>query len=375
MYSLPTLYRRTAKKKIEQWTITIDCHQFWTESGEVGGKITKSKPTTCSGKNVGRSNETTGREQAAAEALSKWTKKAKTGYFEDVSRVDEFYFVEAMLATPLHKVKGGIQFPCLFQIKYNGARMIHTAAGGFSREGELWETAPHVTEELQAVFAVEPTLVLDGELFCYENRAALNETMKLIRRKPEYFTEEDRVASKEQVVYVLYDCYSIGGLTQDAPYERRLELLDALLSAFHLQHCVIAPTTQCETQLEVGRLYQKALDEQHEGGIIRYPTNRYENGIRSKRIVKLKPSCSAEAVITKIEEGAGNWTGTGKIVHMDWEGVKFKASFKGGMIEGAEFLRDAAKWVGQTVTFEYLYLTPAGIPYSARLDYKNCLKH
>ena len=123
-FLLPPLYSRTSTGALQIWCVNVKDNTFWTESGMVLGKITSSKPTICEGKNIGRANETSGEEQARLEAQSKWDKKAKTGYFENVKDVDNFYFVEPMLATPLHAVKKGLQFPCLVQTKFNGGRVV-----------------------------------------------------------------------------------------------------------------------------------------------------------------------------------------------------------------------------------------------------------
>lgn len=117
---LKPLYSRTSTGALQVWKVFVKGNTFWTESGQVGGKMNVSKPTVCAGKSIGRANETLPEEQAKLEAQSKWDKKAKTGYFEDPNKVDDFYFVEPMLATPLHAVKDGIQLPCIVETKFNG---------------------------------------------------------------------------------------------------------------------------------------------------------------------------------------------------------------------------------------------------------------
>lgn len=95
--TFPTLYSRASNGSIQEWTIKVYGHQYWTESGQYGGKITISAPTTVSGKNIGRSNETTAEEQALKDAEAKWKKQKKTGYFEDINDIDNMSYVEPML--------------------------------------------------------------------------------------------------------------------------------------------------------------------------------------------------------------------------------------------------------------------------------------
>ena len=68
MKKLPTLYKLDSKGKTREWTIRFDANEFWSAQGIVGMKIRQNNPTTCEGKNIGRSNETTPEEQAELEA-------------------------------------------------------------------------------------------------------------------------------------------------------------------------------------------------------------------------------------------------------------------------------------------------------------------
>ena len=42
---LKTLYKQDTKGKIRQWTVKVKDNTFWTEQGQVGGKIVVNKPT------------------------------------------------------------------------------------------------------------------------------------------------------------------------------------------------------------------------------------------------------------------------------------------------------------------------------------------
>jgi hypothetical protein len=66
--TFPTLYKYDSRGLVQEWTIEVQGNKFWTIEGVKGGKLTKSEPTVCVGKNIGRSNETTPAEQAIREA-------------------------------------------------------------------------------------------------------------------------------------------------------------------------------------------------------------------------------------------------------------------------------------------------------------------
>jgi hypothetical protein len=85
---LPTLYKKTSKGAIEQWTIWVEVdenhvqkgdptppYHIFTEYGHVGGKMQIAKETVWKGKNIGKKNETTAKEQAEAQARSEWETK------------------------------------------------------------------------------------------------------------------------------------------------------------------------------------------------------------------------------------------------------------------------------------------------------------
>ena len=73
--TFPTLYKYDSRGLVQEWTIWVQGNKFWTVEGVKGGKLTTSEPTVCFGKNVGRANETTDKEQAIKEAQSKFQKK------------------------------------------------------------------------------------------------------------------------------------------------------------------------------------------------------------------------------------------------------------------------------------------------------------
>ena len=84
---LPIIYKRTQTGAEQQWQIFVEDNSFYTIEGQVNGTLTTSKPTIVSGKNIGKTNETTDNEQAYAEAKAKWQKKIDKGYTEDISKL------------------------------------------------------------------------------------------------------------------------------------------------------------------------------------------------------------------------------------------------------------------------------------------------
>ncbi len=79
---LSTLYKRAVNGKVNEWTVEIENNCFRTISGYTDGVKTTSEWTCCSGKNIGKKNETTPEQQALAEAQAMWTKKLELGSYE-----------------------------------------------------------------------------------------------------------------------------------------------------------------------------------------------------------------------------------------------------------------------------------------------------
>ncbi len=165
--NFPILYSRTSKGGVQTWKIEVTGNSYVMITGLIDGKKTTSKPTVVKGKNIGRANETTPEQQALSEARSKFDKKAKTGYFEDIAEIDNMAYVEPILANKYFEriVKNKVVFPAIVQCKFNGARCIATKDGLTSRKGERYLTCPHIEESLKTFFARYPDAVLDGELF------------------------------------------------------------------------------------------------------------------------------------------------------------------------------------------------------------------
>ncbi len=363
-----TLYSRTQTNAVQIWQIIAEGNSYHTISGQIDGVKTTSSPVLCEGKNIGRSNETTAEQQAVLEAESKHTKKLKSGYFLSLDEIDNFSFVEPMLAQPLAKVKKGLKFPCILQLKYNGGRCIITKNGMFTRTGEKYVSAPHIWEAVSHLFEKCPDLVLDGELYNYDMRKKLNELMSLVR-KSKHVTAAELQESKNLVRYYVYDGYGMEGLTEEAPYNKRKQLLDAGLKGIPSVETVV--DFLINNQSELDTKYNEFLADGQEGGIVRYADNKYEHK-RSNNLIKLKNTDDAEFLVTGISEGKGNWSGVAKIIHCKMDsGREFDATFKGTMDEARVCLTFKDRFIDKKYTIFYNGLTGYGVPNYAQFSWDN----
>ena len=138
---LPIIYKRTQTGAIQQWEIIINNDSFYTIEGQYGGVLTTSKPTIVEGKNIGKANETSLKEQAIKEAQAKWDKKCEKGYTTDINAIDTSKkFFEPMLAHKYVDYKDDVIFPILVSPKLDGCRMVAQKKGwieGFDAGAKL----------------------------------------------------------------------------------------------------------------------------------------------------------------------------------------------------------------------------------------------
>ncbi len=354
---LDTIYIKTKTGATNEWTIEVVNNKYRSIAGQIGGKMKISEWTICYGKNIGRANATTDKEQAMLEAVAKRTKKLESGYFENIKHINKTQYFEPMLASKWEDSKDKIQYPIFSQPKLDGIRCIITKDGMFSRNGKPIISAPHIRESLDNAFDTYPDLILDGELYADKYANDFNKIVSLVKKtKP---TDTDLKESKKNIQYWIYDIPS-----EDEKFCQRCYELDRLFGidrySFN-KHCVLVPTADCNNEDEVMELYGQYVEDGYEGQILRLD-REYENK-RSKSLMKHKSFVDEEYTILDIVEGEGNRTGTaGYMVFETAEGKRFKSNVKGTMKETAEMLKNKKKLIGKEATIKYFNLTPDGIP-------------
>ena len=162
MKKLPTLYKRDTKGKVREWTICVHQNKFWTEGGIHNMKMNVAKPTICTAKNIGSSNETSPEQQAQNEAQAKWDKKLRSGYFTNINDIDNKKFYEPMLAHNYKDRASEVKFPAYSQPKLDGIRCIVRLENGEvvarTRNGKVIDAIPHITNSLKSFFKQMRTL-------------------------------------------------------------------------------------------------------------------------------------------------------------------------------------------------------------------------
>lgn len=373
-----TLYKRAATGAPQEWTISVEGNQYWTEAGQVGGVITKSEPTICFGKNIGRANATTDEEQALAEATSKHQKKQDLGYVDSLDKVDdEAPFFKPMLAHKFldkkPKIKWGKQ-RVFVQPKLDGHRCVVTPKNGVTattRNGIEYESIPHILEALKPAFQSDAMLRLDGEAYNHDLHDDFNEISSIIRKTQ--LTLEDIFKSAELAEYHIYDCPSIGDLDQSADFFDRYTAMVKIIEPIAAKHsCIkIVPIEEVFSEEEVMRKHDLYLAMGYEGVIVRV-NGPYENK-RSNYLLKYKVFDDAEFIVDGILPGKGLKANMAAKIqtHTD-EGRIFFSNIKAPHAKLKEMLQNSISYIGRKCTIRFFGVSPEDkiprFPYVVDID-------
>jgi DNA ligase-1 len=366
---LPTLYKKTKTGKIQEWTIRTDSDEdptgdaMWgvilTRYGQSGGKMQETVDVVREGKNVGRANATSAVEQAEAEARSRWEKKLKSGYVEnlDSAEAGEVHEVirggrNPMLAYPYDKQGHKIKYPALAQPKLDGHRCVAILEGGkctlWSRTRKRITGVPHIERAIEAAFSrsTEVTLIFDGELYNHDLRDNFEGLTSLIR-------SQSPKPGHERVQYWIYDMISDG--TPQA-------LRAAALAHLHLDPpLVVVPTEEVADEEEMVRVFGAYLANGFEGLMLRNKGAMYQDR-RSYDLQKVKLMADAEFEVVRVEEGRGRMAGLALFVCRTEEGKEFRVKMEGELEALRKYVEDPSLAVGRMLTVRYQNLTNEGLP-------------
>lgn len=340
----PKLYKYTTTGQVQEWQIFSEDGEYWTIEGIKDGKLTKSLPTICEGKNAGRSNETDTYEQAEKEAQAKWQKKVDSGYNETLTKEKKFRAL--MLAKDAKESKDLFKKRTFVQPKLDGLRCANEKGTLMSRNGKPFISCPHLYQHGH---------VLDGELYSHEYHDDFNKIVSLCKKqKP---TAEEIAEAADKVEFWMYDCPE-----SPKPFSGRyedLKLFAGLNDKLNPNHKFrLVPTYEVKNWDEIKEYHENFLSQGYEGTIIRIDLGPYE-GKRSKQLLKYKDFMDAEFKVIGYEEGEGGRTGTiGKFFLEMEDGRTFKSNVKGDFDYLRQVWADRATYMGATATVKFFNYTP-----------------
>ena len=219
----------------------------------------------------------------------------------------------------------------------------------YSRTGKEWKNIDHILFNLKPWFALNPNVILDGELYNHNFKDNFEKIISMVRKtKP---TPEARVESAENVQFHCYDM-----IDETMTFEDRYNFVfDKLRDSYSVRTVV---TTPIPNQFEAEEMHEVNMNSGFEGSILR--TNDKYACKRSHNLRKFKDFHDTEATITGWVEGKGKRIGTiGKFLAVDSEGNEFGMP----VMDKFKYLQDNFKlmqgYVGKTATFTYFERTKA----------------
>ena len=258
-----------------------------------------------------------------------------------------------MLAYPVSDKPINYNNKISMQPKLDGVRCVIQYDAGkviaYSRTGKEWKNIDHILFNLAPWFALNPDVILDGELYNHDLKNDFEKIISLVRKQ-----KPDDIDMLESADMVQFHCYDI--IAETKTFEERNTFI---IQAVPRNHCVKHVKTQSIGSEALAKVvHQQNLDNGYEGSILR--TNDTYACKRSHNLRKFKDFHDTEATITGWVEGKGKRKGTiGKFLAIDAEGVEFGMP----VMDKFKYLQDNFKkmqsYVGKTATFTYFERTKA----------------
>ena len=239
------------------------------------------------------------------------------------------------------------------QPKLDGVRCIITRYGAHSRNGKQFHNCKHILTELKPLFADNPFLILDGELYNHKFKNNFNKIISLVKKqKP---TQADKF---ESASYLQFHCYDL--------FSSYLKFIDRTLAITNLKSKYkLKFTHEVDTKVvwnddELNKYHKQNKVNGYEGSMLR--TNSLYEQKRSYTLQKVKDWSDTEATITGYVEGKGKFAkGLGKWLAIDKDDRKVEIPWPTLTIENRKQMWQARnEYIGKLLTFEFFERTPAG---------------
>ena len=367
-----TLYKRDKHGKLMEWSIFHNEISYWTQSGDVGGKLVLTAPTFVEQKNVGRANETSLEEQVAKEVASKIQFQIDHGYSYEIPGDEKRFEVSLAAKYDDRLEKNKLDFPYICEAKLDGLRCYIKNENGkikmYSRNHKEYISAPHIKETtfVKEFFRLYPDGILDGELYNHELKEDFNKIVSLVKKtKPK---PEDLEESAKLVQYHCFDSFypNEPGLTYKERKERLASLIITLPYYFEESVEIVGAHYKLTDEVTFVEVFN---EEEVEDMILNFTSEGYEGIMlkknvpyffgRSFEMLKYKKFFDKEFKIVDFEEGKGYLKGiAASVICVGENGTLFKAGVTGTQEYAADLLVHKDEYIGKLATIKYQALTP-----------------
>lgn len=337
---LGAIYKLDSKGNIRVSELFVEGSTLTQKSGIFGGSLV-THPSEFTGKNIGKSNETTPHQQAISVGKAKIEKKLREGYFLTIEEARDSHVVKPMLAKVYEKESHKINWDRVFiQHKSDGMRCTIRGSKLYSRINREITTLPHLTALAQSNKNLEG---LDGEL--YAEGLSFQENMKLIKKH-----SEDSV----KICFHVFDVIS-----SDCFRDRQAYVHNTVHNEIGSPYLIEVPSTRVISEEEIKGYHEKFLEQGYEGSIIRWGDAGYEVNKRSQHLLKVKDSEDVALEIIDVVP-SDKIPEQGKFICRLSSTKVIDCGMKFSHAERAEFLINKENYIGLTAEVRYFGLTDAG---------------
>jgi ATP-dependent DNA ligase len=345
-----TIYKKDTKGKTRYLKVTTFEGILVQNSGvmETDNPVVHEK--FCEGKNLGKSNETTAKQQAVKQAEALIVDKLTHGYFETIEETETEEVILPMLAKDYKKESKKINWEEDFvyvQPKFDGMRCLAFLYRDgrivlMSRAGKEIEGLEHIRKDLATItnFEDEDRIILDGELYVYGE--SFQDNMRYVKSYKEGFTE--------RIAYHVYDVIECGVFQFRSP-KRFIEGLKNVKEVF---------TSSVSSEEAVIEWHQKFIQEGYEGTMVRRSKEEYKKNGRSSDLLKYKDFQDIALKIIDIVSNESRPEQGTPVFELN--GNQFKSGMKYSHAERIEFLENKNTYIGKTAEIRFFEYTDSGIP-------------
>jgi len=334
------LYCKDAKGQIRIWSIWNIDDAIYMEYGLVGGQIISDSEIVPAGL-AGRTTE----EQIGLRINSRVNKKIDAGYsynIEDAKnnkRTNKLGFSKPMLAYRFDKIKNFNPVQTYVQEKFDGHRCLITNQGGqviaYSRNGKIIDSIDHILNHVK----IPDGTTIDGEL--YHHTTPLQTITSWVKKKQD---------NTELLKFICYDVIDSACYSKRSAFIKTLDLGEG---------AIIAPTALFIGAFDPIPLMIGARCRGYEGLILRPIGFPYEDGKRSKGLIKVKEWLDDEYKVIKISKSVDGHA----ILHLQHNGKPFTVTSPGAHLFKIEVANSPERWIQKMVNVQYANLTKDGVPF------------
>lgn len=354
MYKI--LFSTDKSGRPRMWSIDVKQTGLITKThGLIDGKKTVTSTQITSGKNIGKSNETTIFEQALIQAKHLIKKQKDSGYVETMEELDTTKLILPMLANKYDTMKHYIDTSIFYvQPKLDGVRMLVGKIDGniimISRTGKKILHLEHIKQE------VEP-LLDDGDFFDGENFSTELDFEQITGMCRTSLDKSAFSKDMKLIHFHIFDYFNIN--RTDNTFEERLRSLIYIFEKFTFKYIHFVETKQVS---DIKECHQEFVRRGFEGTIVRHPRGKYLVGERSNHLLKYKDFETAEFRITGANEAIGRDKGTVIWICELSNGETFNVRPKGTFEARKRWFDNRSKYMGKFLTVQYQNLSPGGVP-------------